>query len=149
MTQANRADDVLLSDHRHRYNAANSTRADVHDSVRAELVQLGSPLDIGDPDEASSPDSSAGHGARRHRLGPLPPPVLELLWRVAVVGDRVDERPVETIDASVRGAAQSDGIADDGVKYGLYFCLGLADRPEDLGGGGLPIERLRQVVIAG
>src|SRR5262249_32998953 len=73
---------------------------------------------VGDPDEASSPDSSAGHGARRHRLGPLPPPVLELFLRVAVVGDGVDEHPVEAIDAFMRGAAQSDGIADDGVKYG-------------------------------
>src|SRR5262245_2891625 len=119
MTQANRADDVLLPEHRHRYNAADSTRTDVRDRVRTEPVQLASPRDVGDPDEASSLDGSAGHGARRHGLGPLPPPVLELFWRVAVVGYGVDELPVEAIEAPVRGAAQSDGIADDGVKYGL------------------------------
>src|SRR5262245_21025615 len=109
MTQANRDDDLLLLEHRHGYNASDSTRPNVRDSIRTKLVQPGSSLDVGDPDEASSPNGSAGQVARCHRLGPLPTPVLELFRSVTVVGDRVDERPVEAIDASMRGAAQADG----------------------------------------
>src|SRR4029450_8168811 len=142
MTQADRTDDLLLSKHRHCYNATNSPRPNVRKSVRASLMQLGSLFHVGDPDEPSTPDGSAGCVACGHRPLPLLPPVLELFRRVPIVGDRVDERPVEAIDASMRGAAQSDGIADDRIEYGLHVSLRLTDYTQDLTRRSLLLERL-------
>src|SRR6185295_444483 len=142
MSQANRADDRLLSEHRHDYNAADATLASVRERVRTRLVRLGSPLDVGDPKDTSTPDGAADRGAGRHWPGPLPPPVRELVRRVAGMGDRVDERPVEAIDASIRGAAQSGGIANDSVEHGLHVSLRLTDHLENLGGRRLLLKRL-------
>ncbi len=63
---------------------------------------------------------------------------------------RDDPEPVSVllVDDRVDGLAQSRRAPGDGVEDRLHVRLRLADHPEDLGGGGLLIQRVRQVTVA-
>jgi len=62
-------------------------------------------------------------------------------------GDHAKDAVLVAVHAGRRGGEQPHGTLGDGLEHGLRVGLRLADGAENLGGGGLAIERAGQLAV--
>jgi hypothetical protein len=83
--------------------------------------------------------------ARRRRE--VAPGELERRGWIVVLGHHVDQFAVEAVDRAEEAAAQAGRALRDGLEDGLGVHRGAADRVQDLPGGGLLLQGLRERLV--
>src|SRR5262245_25158594 len=77
------------------------------------------------------------------------PDSVQHVGREVMVGDEMEHRPIELEYGADVGAAQPDRTRHNCIEHGLHGDLGTTDHPQDLTGGGLLLQCLCQLTIAG
>jgi len=99
-------------------------------------------------DDGPLRDAEADRTGRVDRPGRLLAQLLLRSGQAAAGRGEADELAVDLQDARGQSPEQPHRVVDDRLEHRLQLGLCLADHTENLGRGGLPIERLDEVTIA-
>jgi hypothetical protein len=144
---ADRADDLVLSEHRNDEEALKAARtlSRARQGVGVDVV-LG--LRVADPIHGPGADHTLNGDTRSlDRPRKRPPPRVELVGCEVVMTDEMDERPFDAIERRIHSPAQPDRVSRDRVEHRLHVGRRLADHAQNLGRRRLMLEGLGHVRV--
>src|SRR6266850_648117 len=135
-----------MPEHRHDEHAVDASCTQVQKGLGGGfIIRIG--ISIGDTDDTSTIDRTIERSLSYGRARKQPSPLLELVRGEVVVGDRMNQLTVESVNSAVGRSAKTHRILHDGLEDWLGVRMGRADRSENLRGGRLPAERFGQFSI--
>src|SRR5882724_10289975 len=135
-----------MPEHRNDEHAVDASCTQVQKGLGGEFgIRIG--FSVGDTDDTSTIDRTIERSLSYRRARKQPSPLLELVRGEVVVGDRMNQLTVESVNSAVGRSAKTHRILHDGLEDWLGVRVGRADRSENLRGGSLPAERFGQFSI--